>query len=145
LNMELNRLPAAEELFRQAVAIDQKTRSPLLCDRTQNLGVALMQEKKYPEAEEFFREAISLKLLKFEENHWNVATTRNLLGACLYEQKKFREAEPLLLQSYGIIKATFGIKHDRTRRAASRLINLYNATGRKDKAAAITVELEPGK
>jgi eukaryotic-like serine/threonine-protein kinase len=145
LNMELKRMPVAEELFRQAVAIDQKTRSPLLCDRIQNLGVALVEEEKYTEAEECFRKAIDLKLLKFEENHWGVATTRNLLGACLYKQKKFREAEPLLEQSYGIIKAEFGIKHERTHRAASRLINVYNATGRKDKAAAITAELESAK
>jgi eukaryotic-like serine/threonine-protein kinase len=144
LNLQWKRLPQAEELYRQVIAIDQKNlgeNNPALCEPIQSLGVVLTQEKKYSEAEDCLQKAISLKSLRFEENHWQIATTKSLLGACLYNQRKFKEAEPLIVQSYGIINAQFGIKHERTRVAALRLIDLYNAVGKNDKADAIKAEM----
>jgi serine/threonine protein kinase/tetratricopeptide (TPR) repeat protein len=148
LNLQWKRLPQAELMYRQVVAIDQKNlgeNNPALSEPIQSLGVVLTREKKFPEAEECLRKAISLKLLRFQENHWQVATARNLLGACLFDRKKYKDAEPLLVQSYGIIKAQFGMKHERTRRAASRLIDLYNATGKRDMSAALEADLASEK
>jgi serine/threonine protein kinase/Tfp pilus assembly protein PilF len=145
LNLEWKRLPQAEDLYRQVIALNQKNlgeNNPALAEPIQSLGVVLTQEKKFPEAEDCLKKAISLKRLRFQESHWQIATTKNLLGACLVDEKKFKEAEPLLEQSYAIIKKEFGMKHDRTRRAASRLINLYDAIGKKDRSAAIAAELE---
>jgi hypothetical protein len=45
------------------------------------------------------------------------------------------------VESYSIIKKQFGLKHDRTRRAGSRLIVLYDGWGKKIKADAIKAEL----
>jgi tetratricopeptide (TPR) repeat protein len=141
-------LPQAEEYYRQALAVDEKTfgeSNPELAGRLQNLGVVLTRQKKFADAEEFLRKAISLKLLQFDPNHWEVATTKNLLGACLVDEKKYKDAEPLLVESYSVIKKQFGLQHDRTRRAGSRLVTLYEASGQKEKAAALRAELGPPK
>jgi serine/threonine protein kinase/Tfp pilus assembly protein PilF len=148
LNLNRGQLPQAEEYYRQALAVDEKTfgeSNPELAGRLQNLGVVLTRQKKFADAEEFLRKAISLKLLQFDPNHWEVATTKNLLGACLVDEKKFKDAEPLLAESYAVIKKQFGLQHDRTRRAGGRLVTLYEASGQKDKAAALKAELGPLK
>ena len=100
-----------------------------------------MREKKFKEAEESLRQAIVVKLMSFPETHWEIATTKNMLGGCLTEAKNYRAAEPLLVESYEVIKKQFGLKHDRARRAGGRLIALYEATGQKEKATALKAEL----
>ena len=145
LNDYRGQLEKSENYYRQAIALDQKIlgeNNPDLAGRFQNLGVAFTKHKNFADGEKYLRKAVSLKLLRFAPNHWEVATTNNLLGACLVEQKKYREAEPLLVESYAIIKKQFGIEHDRARRAASRLIALYEQWGKKAKAEAIKAELK---
>jgi serine/threonine protein kinase/Tfp pilus assembly protein PilF len=144
LNLERGQLAKAEAYFRQVIALDRKNfgeNNPQLAHPVQSLGVVLAQEKKFTEAEENLRRALSLKLLQFDRNHFEVATTNSLLGACLADQKKYKEAEPLLIESYEIIKNQFGVKHDRTQKAGSRLVALYQAWGKNDKAAMIQAEL----
>ena len=41
------------------------------------------------------------------------------------EEGKNQQAEPLLVESYGVIKNQFGIQHDRARQAGSPLVDLY--------------------
>jgi non-specific serine/threonine protein kinase/serine/threonine-protein kinase len=137
-------LDKAEEYFRQALVLDRKIygeNHPQVAQSLQSLGAALLREKKFKEAEESLRQAIAIKKMTFPETHWEVATTKNMLGGCLMEEKNYRAAEPLLLESYEIIKKQFGLQHDRARRAGSRLIALYEATGQKEKAAALKAEL----
>ena len=72
-----------------------------------------------------------------------------MLGAALLGQKKYVEAEPLLLASYE------GLKKDEKAippqgkinipNAIQRLIELYDATGKKDDAAKWLQELELAK
>jgi serine/threonine protein kinase/tetratricopeptide (TPR) repeat protein len=144
LNLERGQLAKAEEYFRQVIALDQKNlgeNNPQLAHPVQSLGVVLIKEKKFTEAEESLRKALSLKLLQFDGNHFEVATTNNLLGTCLADQKRYKEAEPLLIRSYEIIKNRFGVKHDRTQKAGSHLVALYQAWGKNDRAATIQSEL----
>jgi eukaryotic-like serine/threonine-protein kinase len=137
-------LDKAEEYFRQALELDRKVygeNHPQVAQSLQSLGAALLREKKYKEAELSLRQAIAIKKITFPETHWEVATTKNMLGGCLMEAKNYRAAEPLLVESYEIIKKQFGLQHDRARRAGARLIALYEATGQKEKAAALKAEL----
>jgi hypothetical protein len=69
-----------------------------------------------------------------------VATLLGNLAIVLKDQKKYAEAKSLLAESYVVIKKQFGLKHDRTQTAAMRLANFYDATGKKDKAEAVTNE-----
>jgi hypothetical protein len=61
-------------------------------------------------------------------------TIASLLGGCLTAARRYGEAEPLLLESYPIIKASFGDAHPRTGVALKRIIDLYEGWGKRDKA-----------
>jgi len=146
--LNTNNLPQAEEYFRQVVEMDKEIMgeaNPNLAGVTQSLGVVFTREKKFREAEQYLREALALKRTAFPADHWEVATTKNLLGACLMDEGNYQAAEPLLVESQAVIKKQFGPKHDRTRRATTRLVTLYERWGKADKAARYRAELESTK
>lgn len=58
-----------------------------------------------------------------------------MLGECLTAQQRYAEAEPLLLESYPVLKAKLGEQHARTVDALRRLVALYEAWGQPDKAS----------
>ena len=70
-----------------------------------------------------------------------MATVESLLGGCLTAARRYREAEPLLLKSYPILREAFGDSHNRTRVALGRIVDLYDAWGKPDKAAKYRVML----
>jgi len=76
-----------------------------------------------------------MKQKTFAGDHWEVATTTNLLGACLTDEGRFAAAEPLLLESRAIIEKQFGPAHDRTRVATTRVVTLYERWGKESTAA----------
>jgi hypothetical protein len=71
----------------------------------------------------------------FPEKDWQIETIKSLLGGCLVADHQYAAAEPLLLESYPIIRSSFGEPHPRTQVAARRLVDLYNAWGKPQKAA----------
>ncbi len=58
-----------------------------------------------------------------------VAFAQNLLGACLMELGEWERAQPLLDQSYNIIRSVRGVDHPQTRLAAQRLDRLHESCG----------------
>jgi serine/threonine-protein kinase len=67
--------------------------------------------------------------------HWRVALTESALGDCLAALGRFEEAEPLLVRSPPRIEAVLGQSDRRTHAALRRIINLYEAWDRPEKAA----------
>ena len=59
----------------------------------------------------------------------------NLTDPGTWWQQRFREAEPLLLRSYSIIRDEWGDANRRSRNASDRIVDLYHAWGRPEKAA----------
>ncbi len=59
---------------------------------------------------------------------------RSLLGGCLTAQKKFADAEPLLLESFQALQAAQGVPPGRLHQAADRIIRLYEAWDKKAEA-----------
>ena len=71
----------------------------------------------------------------FLEDDWSVGGTKSLLGATLIALARYGEAEAVLLEAHRDLKATPG--QDREASATlARLVALYDAWGRPDKAAA---------
>jgi hypothetical protein len=80
---------------------------------------------------------------------WTTFNTRSMLGGALLGQKKYADAEPLLLQGYE------GMKERETKipaqgkirltEALERLVQLYEATGKKDQAAEWRKKLDAAK
>jgi eukaryotic-like serine/threonine-protein kinase len=69
---------------------------------------------------------------------WATFDTKSMLGAALLGQKKYSEAEPLLLAGYQGMKereAKIAVPYKiRLVEALERLVQLYDATGNEDKA-----------
>jgi tetratricopeptide (TPR) repeat protein len=80
---------------------------------------------------------------------WTTFNTRSLYGAALLGQKKYAEAEPLLLKGYeGMKQREKTIPPQgkvRLIEALERLVQLYHATGKKEEAAKWRKELEAVK
>jgi serine/threonine protein kinase len=108
-------------------------------------GRALLDVKAYAEAEAVLRENLTLRQ-KRTPNYWGTYNARSQLGAALLGQQKYAEAEPLLLEGYAGIKereATIPAEFKvRLIEALERLVRLYEAWGKKDKADEWRKKLE---
>jgi tetratricopeptide (TPR) repeat protein len=102
-----------------------------------NLAGAYLDANRWVEAEKTARECLVL-LEKKQPDAWPTFDTKSILGAALLGQKNYASAEPLLLAGYqGMIEREAQTPvPDKTRlvKALERLVQLYEATGRKDQA-----------
>lgn len=71
----------------------------------------------------------------YGEHYYHTAMTRAVLGECLTAQKRFEEAEPLLIESYNDLKMSLGEQNLRTLAVGQQLVNLYDAWNKPDKVA----------
>ncbi len=132
-----------ENLFRerlQAMRSDLPTKEPEFINTLVRFIAALIDAKKYAEAEPSAREALTLRE-KQMPGDWRIFISRSMLGTCLLGQKKFEEAERWLLSGYEGLKqreATIpDIGKPYLKDAHQRLVDLYTATNRPDKAAEL--------
>jgi hypothetical protein len=65
----------------------------------------------------------------------STANAEGALGECLTTEKRFAEAEPLLLRSYAETKNNLGEQDSRTMEAHQRLKILYEAWHKPERAA----------
>jgi serine/threonine protein kinase/tetratricopeptide (TPR) repeat protein len=110
---------------------------PRLADTLGRLGWALLRAGKPADAEPHLRECLALREKNVPDD-WKTFFTRSLLGGSLLGQKKYADAQPLLLAGYeGMRQREAQIKPtDRVRLVESleRLVQLYEATGDNKKA-----------
>jgi serine/threonine protein kinase/tetratricopeptide (TPR) repeat protein len=102
------------------------------------LGANLLQQEKWTDAEPVLRESLAFHEKK-EPGAWATHSTRSLLGGALLGQKKYAEAEPLLVQGYEGMKAREvqipPPARYRVAESGERIVRLYDAWGRAEKAA----------
>jgi serine/threonine protein kinase len=97
-------------------------------------GLILNKTGKSKEGEAILREAVKLRTESLPKEHFWVAVANSALGECLTTQKRFSEAEPLLVQSYGLLNSRLGKGDPRTIEASGRLVTLYNSWGKPEQA-----------
>ena len=106
-----------------------------LFDLLDQCGLALLQLKAYTDAEEHLRVCRAI-YEKAQPDDWATFNTQAMLGIALLGQKKYTEAEPLLLKGYeGMKQREKSIPpqgRDRLPEAADQLIELYTAMGKPD-------------
>lgn len=99
---------------------------------------ALLAAGIFAEAEPLARECLALREKEIPDD-WRTFNSRSMVGGALLGQKKYSEAEPLLLSGYEGLKQRESqipaIGKPRLKEALQRLVQLYDATGRADKAA----------
>src|SRR5262249_8924560 len=114
--------------------------------RLANLGECLLLAGRPAAAEPVLRECLVLRE-QARPDDWTTFLTKSLLGDCLLREKKYANAEPLLLAGYMGLKARAASIHAQYRtetlaEAVERLVQLYDATGNKDEAAKWRKKLE---
>jgi tetratricopeptide (TPR) repeat protein len=111
-------------------------------------GSVLLSQNKPAEAEQKLRECLTVRQ-KAQPDDWTTFDTQSMLGEALLEQKKYAEAEPLLLKGYeGMKKREAQVPAEsrpRRTKALERLVRLYTAWGKKDNAARWQKVLEAAK
>jgi hypothetical protein len=83
--------------------------------------------------------AIDEKALPPED--WQQGQMRSLLGAALLGQKRYAEAEPLLVSGYNGMKDAPAASADRKRLALARVVLLYESWNRAQPSASRSREL----
>jgi non-specific serine/threonine protein kinase/serine/threonine-protein kinase len=127
---------------------DQNPNSPTHAAALALQGGLLLTQKKPAEAELKLRASLTIRQ-KIQPDEWTTFDTKSMLGEALLEQKKYDEAESLLLSGYeGLKKREADIpvqKKSPITQALERLVRLYRAWNKEDKAAQWQKELETNK
>ena len=126
------------DLVREQLSDARKTLpqdSPQLAAQLASLGHSLLQAKAFTEAERLIRECLAIRE-KTQPDDWRTFNTQSILGGALLGQKKYAEAEPLLLKGYeGMKQRQKSIPpqgNTRIPEALDRLIDLYTATNKPE-------------
>ncbi len=113
-------------------------------DSMESLAEIYLRANRFAEADAIARECVKLRE-KIYPDGWRTFSSKSLLGGVLLGQKKYAEAEPLLVSGYeGMHERLARIPaYDKTRvnDVLQRLVQLYEATNQPDKAAAWKVKL----
>jgi serine/threonine-protein kinase len=100
------------------------------------LGRIMSRTGKATQAEPLLRKALELNTRLLPQGQYlQIALTQNALGECLTAQKRYAEAEPLLLESYKTIKAKLTDQDLRVKTASQLLADLYDAWSKPEQAA----------
>jgi serine/threonine protein kinase/tetratricopeptide (TPR) repeat protein len=101
---------------------------------------ALLDQKEFAQAEPLLRECLTLRE-KLQPGEWLTYNTQSMLGYALMGQKKYDEAEPLLIAGYEGLKKVeseiFPPARNRLTESLQRLVVFYqsrNAAGDDEKA-----------
>jgi tetratricopeptide (TPR) repeat protein len=148
---ELRQFAEAESWRRKWLAVVKErdgATSPAYAAELLPLGLNLLLQQKTKEAEAVLQSCLALRREK-EPEAWTTFETQSLLGTVLLVQKRYAEAEPLLLQGYEGMKQRettipSGIRQLRLMQALERLVRLYELTGQKDRADAWRQKLGTG-
>jgi len=102
------------------------------------LALACLSQGKFAKSETLAREAMDANR-KLQPDSWQRFRAESLLGASLSGEEKYREAEPLLLEGYGGMRARKDQIEDpdgyHTELAHQWVIQLYQAWGKPEKVA----------
>jgi tetratricopeptide (TPR) repeat protein len=98
------------------------------------LGLALNQQGRSRKAEAYLRQSLEVRTRLLPRGNQLIGTSEGTLGECLTAQRRYSEAEPLLLDSYKVMKSTAGEHDPRTLEAAQRLTTLYQSWGKPQEA-----------
>ena len=99
----------------------------------------LLRQEKFAQAETPARECLAAREAESPDD-WKTFESRSVLGRCLLEEKKYAEAESLLVSGYEGLKQRqdripINSRVSSPREALQRLVQLYKTTDQSEKAA----------
>ena len=145
---QLGQFDQAESWMRKLLAVEKKrfgSDSPTYAASLAWLGEYLLRRSKWREADAALQESLAIRKRKAPDS-WSTFKTASLMGDALLGQKRYGEAERLLLDGYSGLKKlgkALSPKDKATLGAATqRLVRLYDAIAKKDEAAKWRAVLE---
>jgi tetratricopeptide (TPR) repeat protein len=107
------------------------------------LGLNLLQRQKWTDAEAVLHDCLEIRR-KEQADDPTTFDTQSMLGGALLGQKKYADAEPLLLAGYEGLKNNEQVMASQSKSSLieHRLVDLYEATGKRDDAAGWRKEFE---
>jgi tetratricopeptide (TPR) repeat protein len=122
--------------------------SPQRAGALATTGLTLLRLYAWAEAEPVLRECLAIREKKLPDD-WSTFNAKSMLGGAFLGQKKYAEAEPLLLQGYqGMKERAARIPPQgrvRLPEALERLVQLYEATGNQAAAAKWRAQLKAAR
>jgi len=135
---DLNRTAEAEPLNAEAIAIFRKRMPddhPQVVNTEGNHAALLLANGKAIEAETLAARVVELRSRPgWVGNPARLGSSKSVLGGALAAQKKFAEAEPLLLEGFKMIEGDPKAVKRRRDDALERLIQLYESLEKPDEA-----------
>jgi serine/threonine protein kinase len=104
-------------------------------------GLILNETGRSAEGEMVLREALRIRLQSLPKSHFWVALAQGALGECVATQRRFSEADPLLVDSYNNLAQSLGKSDPRTHAALKRLIAFYDSWAKPEEAARLRLKL----
>jgi serine/threonine protein kinase len=135
--------------FRDKSALQQDRLPPFAIATISEVGRALLQQRDFDGAESFLRLYLDLAAKKLPDG-WSRASAVSALGTCLLGQKKYAEAESLLLKGYAGLwenkeKTPVAFRQARLTEALEPLVQLYEELDQPKEAAKWRKELDAVK
>lgn len=138
---ESGRSPEAEPLFRAGLEAARKrfgADDPRTAGIMAARGLCLVRQGRWAEAEAILRPCLAIRA-KVQPEEWSTFHVRSLLGGALLGQKKYAEAEPLIVAGYEGMKAREAKIPPPGKpyfnEAAERVVRLYEEWGKEEKTA----------
>ena len=128
----------AERWCRDALDVRQRVRRPGhpdIADSLHLLGEILIARDDLVGAQDRLRKALAIRENETPVVGSRVAETQSVLGGCLVRLGRYELAEPLLVESLPIIRERWGEQQTHTLKALDRIISLYEAWDKPQKAA----------
>ena len=95
----------------------------------------LIENSNYDDAEKNIKKALTIYNINYSQDHPNIISALAELGIIKYYQKKYLEAENLLVDGYEGIKKIKGEKNFNTLRVLEYLVKFYEKTNNPSKLA----------
>ena len=125
-------LPAAEEFYREALAIHRKVWGdihPFVATDLHNLGKLLEAMGKGEPAEQALREALAMQQRLFDGPHPEIAMTLQALSELAVGAERFDAADSLAHAAYDIMRSFYGEDHESTIRALMAVAEVQSGRG----------------
>jgi eukaryotic-like serine/threonine-protein kinase len=139
---------SADEIFGQVVMANRRQLGPshIQVGRSlNNWAESVRRSGNLARAEQLFRESVGIHAAALSPTHWQTAATQMLLARTLVAQRRYLDAERQILEAYPSLVKEFGPTNARTRAAAERAVELYDAWKRPDKSAEWRARLAPAQ
>ena len=122
-------------LSRPALGVDH----PAVARQEVGLAHIYLDQGRPAAAEPLLRHALGVQQRSSAADDWRLGATQSLLGEACTRLSRFAEAEPYLLRALELLHVTPGSEGREARDNLARLVALYEAWGRPEKAARYRV------